>query len=177
MDLKEEQILGSSVTTHWYYVSKNKAIRMLLKPFSVGSVLDVGAGSGIFSKFLLDTGVARSARCVDTAYPFDRKSEIYNGKNISFVKSVENIDETLILKWVNMADLYRVKGIGSEYSELLEKAGVDTVKELRNRVPDNLYNKMVEINNSKKLVRQLPGLKRVKSWVDSAKKLPPMVTY
>lgn len=87
------------------------------------------------------------------------------------------IDETLILKWVNMADLYRVKGIGSEYSELLEKAGVDTVKELRNRVPDNLYNKMVEVNNSKKLVRQLPGLKRVKSWIESAKKLPPMVTY
>ena len=88
------------------------------------------------------------------------------------------IDETLILKWVNMADLYRVKGVGSEYSELLEKAGVDTVKELRNRRADNLHSKMVEINSADRpLVRQLPGLKSVESWVSEAKKLEPMVTY
>lgn len=76
-----------------------------------------------------------------------------------------------------MADLYRVKGIGSEYSELLEKAGVDTIKELRNRTSDNLYAKIVEVNKNKKLVRQIPGLKKVKSWIESARKLPPMVTY
>ena len=77
-----------------------------------------------------------------------------------------------------MADLYRVRGVGSEYSELLEKAGVDTVKELATRNPDNLHEKMVEVNSSgRPLVRQLPGLKSVKSWVASAKKLPPKVTY
>lgn len=88
------------------------------------------------------------------------------------------IDAGQILKWVNMADLYRVKGIGSEYSELLEKAGVDTVKELRNRNPENLYNKMKEVNNSgRPLVRQLPGLKQVEGWVAAAKTMEPMVTY
>jgi len=88
------------------------------------------------------------------------------------------IDESLILKWVNMADLYRVKGIGSEYSELLEKAGVDTVKELRTRKADNLHAKMIEVNSmGRPLVRQLPGLKTVKSWISAANKLKPMVTY
>jgi predicted flap endonuclease-1-like 5' DNA nuclease len=88
------------------------------------------------------------------------------------------IDESVILKWVNMADLYRVKGIGSEYSELLEKAGVDTVKELATRRPDNLHAKMVEVNSSgRPLVRQLPGQKTVQNWVASAKKLGAKVTY
>jgi len=88
------------------------------------------------------------------------------------------IDESLILKWVNMADLYRISGIGSEYSELLEKAGVDTVKELRNRKADNLHAKMQEINSQGRgLVRQLPGLNMVQSWIEQAKTLPPMVTY
>lgn len=91
---------------------------------------------------------------------------------------VSGIDETLILKWVNMADLYRIKGVGSEYSELLEKAGVDTVKELKNRKAENLYAKMCEVNSSgKALVRVVPGLKRVESWVEQAKKLEPIVTY
>ncbi len=88
------------------------------------------------------------------------------------------IDDSMILKWVNMADLYRVNGVGSEYSELLEKAGVDTVKELRNRNAENLLAKMKEVNSAgKALVRQLPGLKMVQSWVENAKKLDPMVTY
>jgi predicted flap endonuclease-1-like 5' DNA nuclease len=92
--------------------------------------------------------------------------------------SKTGIDESMILKWVNMADLYRVKGIGSEYSELLEKAGVDTVKELATRRPDNLHAKMVEVNSSgRPLVRQLPGQKSVQNWVSSAKKLKPKVTY
>jgi predicted flap endonuclease-1-like 5' DNA nuclease len=88
------------------------------------------------------------------------------------------IDAKLILKWVNMADLFRVKGIGKEYSELLEKAGVDTVKELRNRNPENLLAKMEEINASgRQLVRSLPALKTVTSWVETAKTLDPVVTY
>ncbi len=88
------------------------------------------------------------------------------------------IDEKVILKWVNMADLFRVKGVGTQYSELLEKAGVDTVKELRNRNPENLHAKMVEVNSAgRALVRQLPGLKVVENWVAEAKKVEPMVTY
>jgi predicted flap endonuclease-1-like 5' DNA nuclease len=87
------------------------------------------------------------------------------------------LDESLILKWVNMADLYRVKGVGSEYSELLEKAGVDTVKELRTRNAENLQTKMEEVNSASRLVRQLPSLKMVQSWVAEAKKLDPKVTH
>ena len=88
------------------------------------------------------------------------------------------IDDSVILKWVNMADLYRVKGVGSEYSALLEKAGVDTVKELRNRNADNLHAKMAEVNSEGRgLVRQLPSASMVKSWVEHAKTLEPMVTY
>ena len=87
------------------------------------------------------------------------------------------IDEKKILKWVNMADLFRVKGVGQEYSELLEAAGVDTVKELRNRKAGNLYKSMEEVNAKKKLVRSLPGEKKVESWIKHAKTLSPMVKY
>jgi len=93
------------------------------------------------------------------------------------IAAATGIDESLILKWVNFADLFRVKGIGSEYSELLEKAGVDTVKELRNRNPENLLAKMKEVNETSKLVRQLPTLNLVTSWIEAAKNLEPMVTY
>lgn len=87
------------------------------------------------------------------------------------------IDESLILKWVNAADLFRIPGIGSEYAELLEKAGVDSVKELRNRKPENLYTTLAEINEKHKLVRKLPGPGQVEGWVQAAKELEPVVKY
>jgi len=87
------------------------------------------------------------------------------------------IEEGNILKWVNMADLFRVKGIGQEYSELLEAAGVDTVKELRTRNAANLHAKMQEVNEQKKLTRALPALKSVESWIEHALTLDPKVTY
>ncbi|MBN1466922.1 DUF4332 domain-containing protein [candidate division KSB1 bacterium] len=87
------------------------------------------------------------------------------------------VDETLILKWVNRADLLRIKGVGSEYSDLLENAGVDTVKELKTRNAENLHAKMQEVNAKKKLVRLLPSLKSVKKWVAQAAKLDARVTY
>lgn len=87
------------------------------------------------------------------------------------------ISETMILKWVNMVDLYRIKGIGSEFSELLEAAGVDTVKELKHRVPANLTQKIVEINTQKKLTRRVPTEAVVTDWIEQAKKLPPKVEY
>ena len=89
------------------------------------------------------------------------------------------LSESVILKWVNMADLFRINGVGKQYAELLEKAGVDTVKELRNRRADNLVAKLAEVNaaGSRRLVRQLPGMKRVQGWIDEAKRLPPAVSY
>lgn len=93
------------------------------------------------------------------------------------VAAETGIDESRILKWANMCDLMRIKGVGEEYSELLEAAGVDTVKELRNRKPANLHAKMVEVNEAKKLVRALPSEKQVEGWVEQAKSLDPMMTY
>lgn len=82
-----------------------------------------------------------------------------------------------ILEWTNRCDLMRVKGVGEEYSDLLESSGVDTVKELRTRNPENLVKKMEEVNAAKKLVRRLPALSMVKRWIAEAKKLPPVMTY
>lgn len=87
------------------------------------------------------------------------------------------IDEQRILAWVNRADLYRVKGIGSEYSDLLEAAGVDTVVELSKRRPDNLTEKMVEVNIEKRLVRRVPTQQMVEGWITEAKTLPRIVNY
>jgi predicted flap endonuclease-1-like 5' DNA nuclease len=87
------------------------------------------------------------------------------------------IDETLILKWANMSDLMRIKGVGEEFSELLERAGVDTVKELAKRRADNLHKAMTEANDKRKLVRQLPGLAQVESWVSQAKAIDPIMKY
>ena len=82
-----------------------------------------------------------------------------------------------LLKWANMADLMRISGVGSEYSELLEAAGVDTVKELRNRNAENLAVKMAEVNETKNLTRTVPSEKVVKGWVEQAKTLDPLITH
>ena len=87
------------------------------------------------------------------------------------------IGDGLILQWVNHVDLFRIKGVGSEYADLLEAAGVDTVPELANRNPENLLEKMTATNSVKKLVRRLPVLSQVKSWIDQAKSLPRVITY
>jgi predicted flap endonuclease-1-like 5' DNA nuclease len=93
------------------------------------------------------------------------------------IAAAAGITHTSILEWVNRADLFRIKGIGSQYSDLLEKAGVDTVVELSNRVAENLYARMVEVNKAKNLVNEMPGVKNVKKWITQAKKLPRIVTY
>lgn len=87
------------------------------------------------------------------------------------------LDASRLLGWANRADLFRVKGIGTQYSDLLEAAGVDTVPELAQRKPENLHAKMVEVNAAKKLVRQLPTLRSVEAWVAQAKELPRMIGY
>lgn len=87
------------------------------------------------------------------------------------------IQETQILKWANMADLMRISGVGEEYSELLEAAGVDTVKELKHRKPENLASKMKEVNDEKKLTRAVPSVKEIIRWVEQANSLEPKITY
>lgn len=85
--------------------------------------------------------------------------------------------EKQLLCWANVADRMRVKGINRNYSQLLQAAGVDTVKELKYRNPANLAEAMAEANKKRKLVRMLPSQKVVARWIDNAKKLPLKITY
>ena len=87
------------------------------------------------------------------------------------------ISEKQLLKWVNMADLFRIRGVASQYAELLECAGVDTVRELAQRRADSLHAKMRATNETKRVVRQVPSLKIVETWITSAKALPRKVTH
>ena len=87
------------------------------------------------------------------------------------------ISEKLILDWVNLADLLRINGVGQEYSDLLEEAGVDTVVELAQRNPDYLHEKILGINKTKQLVRKSPSLNQVKDWIEQAKSLPRKIEY
>jgi len=87
------------------------------------------------------------------------------------------ISEVRILKCVNMADLFRINGVASQYAELLECAGVDTVKELKHRNAENLAAKMSEVNDAKNLVRRPPSATVVGDWISQAQKLPGKITY
>lgn len=82
-----------------------------------------------------------------------------------------------LLKWANMADLFRIKGVGSEYAELLERSGVDTVKELGTRNPESLVTRMTEVNLEKKLTRRVPDADAVRDWVEQAKSLPAKISH
>ncbi len=83
----------------------------------------------------------------------------------------------LILEWVNLVDLFRIRGVGEEYADLLEEAGVDTVPELAQRNAEHLYQKMKAVNEKKELIRRLPSQDQVSDWIEQAKGLPRVVTY
>ena len=87
------------------------------------------------------------------------------------------IPETLILQWVNHVDLFRISGVSEEYADLLEAAGVDTVVELAQRNAGNLQPQLVQVNDEKQLVRQVPSSSQVEAWVEQAKTLPRLVTH
>lgn len=101
------------------------------------------------------------------------------GRRLSRGKLAEEtgIAEKKILAWVNRADLMRIKGVGSEYSDLLEAAGVDSCLELSHRVPASLHRKMEEVNTARKLVRRLPTQPEVIEWISTAKSMPKVVEH
>jgi predicted flap endonuclease-1-like 5' DNA nuclease len=121
-----------------------------------------------FAKALREAGIRSTARLLKVAGDKRGRSKLAAETGIS---------EKLILEWVNHADLTRIKGVGEEYSDLLEEAGVDTVNELKNRNPANLHETILKVNQAKKLVRRPPALSMVTNWINQAKKLEPMVTY
>lgn len=121
-----------------------------------------------FARKLRKAGVRSVAGLLEKgATPKDRKA----------IAAKSGIGPRLILEWVNHADLFRIKGVGGEYADLLEKAGVDTVVELSKRNPKVLYPKILKVNAAKKLVRRLPARKQVASWVRQAKRLHRRVSY
>ncbi len=87
------------------------------------------------------------------------------------------ISEKLILKWTNHADLFRVNGIAGQFAELLEAAGVDTVKEFRHRVPANLQSKLVEVNEAKNICNRVPSVAELEKMIAQANELEPIITY
>ncbi len=134
----------------------------------MASVIDIEGIGPAYAEKLKEAGVATTDSLLEKgATPKGRAA----------LEEATGISHKLVLKWVNMADLYRIKGVGSEYSELLEVAGVDTVPELAQRNAANLHAKMAEVNGEKNLVRELPTLHAVESWVAQAKELPRVVTY
>jgi predicted flap endonuclease-1-like 5' DNA nuclease len=93
------------------------------------------------------------------------------------IEQATGIGGEFILDWVNRADLMRIRGVGEEYSDLLERAGVDTVVELAQRNAGNLYQKMLEVNDEEELVRRPPTETMVEEWVKQAKSMPRVVSY
>jgi SAM-dependent methyltransferase len=122
MDLKEESILGSAIESHWYYVSKGRAMRDFLGDLKAPQTLDVGAGSGIFSRQLLDLGLCDSAVCVDPNYA-DERSEEHHGKEIRFVRSVEGTRQKLLLMMDVLEHIDDDVGFLREYASSLEAGG------------------------------------------------------
>ncbi len=121
-----------------------------------------------FAEKLKKAGVRTTATLLERAKDPKGRKEL---------ATASGIEESRVLKWANMADLMRIKGIGEEYSELLEAAGVDTVKELKHRNIANLAKAMADANAARKLVRLLPSEKAVAKWIAHAKTLPGMMSY
>jgi predicted flap endonuclease-1-like 5' DNA nuclease len=93
------------------------------------------------------------------------------------IAKTAGITGTLVLRWVNHADLFRINGVASEMSELLEAAGVDSVAELARRAPANLHRAIVDTNEQKKLTRRVPTEAQVGQWIEEAKRLPRAVSH
>ena len=131
-------------------------------------VIDIeGVGAAYAEKFNA-AGIVTTAQLLEKcAAPAGRKA----------LAEETGISDKLILKWANHADLFRVKGVGPQFAELLEAAGVDTVKELAHRKAENLAAKMAEVNAEKNLVNHVPIASEVQKMVDCAKELPGVLTY
>lgn len=122
MDLKEEDILGKEIYKHWYYVSKGRAMRSFLANIKVSEAIDIGAGSGIFSRQLLDAGIIDKAICVDPNYQLE-KTEEHNGKKISFVKTIDKGSAKLILMMDVLEHVSDDVDLLQQYADNLESGG------------------------------------------------------
>ena len=142
----------------------------------------VGAGGFAEIKKLVDVegiGPANAAKLekAGVATPEDLLSKAGTRAGRGRLAEATGLSASHLLKWVNRVDLSRVKGVSTQYADLLEAAGVDTPKELARRNADNLMAQLASVNASKKLVRQLPTASDVAKWIEEAKTLPARVEY
>jgi predicted flap endonuclease-1-like 5' DNA nuclease len=132
------------------------------------NIIDIEGIGEVYAGKMLEAGVPTTEALLEAgATP--------QGRHTLAAKT--GISNGLILKWVNRADLFRVKGVGEQYSDLLAAAGVETVLELAQRVPEHLHQRLVETNETKRLVRHVPGPQHVAEWVEQAGKLTRVVSY
>ena len=134
----------------------------------MASILEIEGIGPVYREKLVAYGIKTVEALLKAGASPSGRAAIADGSGIS---------KSLVLEWVNHADLWRIKGVSEEYSDLLEEAGVDTVVELAQRNAENLYAKIKEVNMEKKLVRRLPSARQVADWVFQAKSLPRVVTY
>ena len=131
-------------------------------------IIDVEGIGDVYSQKLIDAGINTVEELLEKGCtPAGRKA----------LEEATGISGKLILTWSNHADLMRINGVGPQFSELLEAAGVDTIKEFRHRVPENLQPKLVEINEEKNLVGRVPALKEVERMIAEAAELPAVMEY
>ncbi len=126
-------------------------------------IIDIEGIGNVNAKKLVEAGI----NTVD-----DLLQKAKNPAGRKTLEETTGISGKSILKWANHADLMRINGVGPQFSELLEAAGVDTVKELKHRVADNLQQKLEEINNKRNLVNRVPSVSEVQKMIDQAKELP-----
>jgi predicted RecB family nuclease len=131
-------------------------------------ITDIEGIDGEEAEILKSVGIRSTERLLDAA-------RTVKGRKALSEKT--RFDEKQLLCWANVADRMRIKGVSKEYAELLQAAGVDTVKELKYRNPSNLAKAMADANKKRKMVRLLPSEKVVGRWIENAKKLPLKITY
>src|SRR5262245_64572519 len=134
----------------------------------MSDIIEVEGIGEVYARKLKDAGIATDKDLLDRGATRAGREEIATATGIS---------ATLVLKWVNHVDLFRLKGVQTQYAELLEAAGVDSVPELARRDPANLHPALAEVNQTKNLVRRLPTQDQVADWVAQAKALPHVVTH
>jgi predicted flap endonuclease-1-like 5' DNA nuclease len=134
----------------------------------MGNLAAVEGIGEVYREKLADVGVTTTDDLLEHGKTPEGRQEL---------AQVTGISAKLILEWVNHVDLFRIRGIGSEYADLLEEAGVDTVPELAQRNPENLHTKLVLTNQLKHVVRHMPGISSVSDWVAQAKTLPREIVY
>ena len=131
-------------------------------------IIDIEGIGNVNAKKLVEAGI-------NTVDDLLQKAKTPAGRKA--LEETTEISGKSILKWTNHADLMRINGVGPQFSELLEAAGVDTVKELKHRVADNLQQKLEEINNKRNLVNRVPSVSEVQKMIDQAKELPAIMVY